>query len=205
MICSKIARKWIRMPFKWWTDFLINWLDQFAWLHTMEMNSIILFWRNIWTNWYVDRIYVFHRISIDWLLTVFIHFYIFCHVQNCSLDGNLLCVDSLQIFRLIDKCSSFIKGSYKLIDIYRRLFQSDPVDAHSAEGDAMILFKCVVLSRFAFVAMADLKAVNFNKTQFDWNFLSEITINTKIILKSCIEKEMTNYYGVMFEYFYISF
>lgn len=91
----------------------------------------------------------------------------FCHVQNCSLDGDLLCVDSLQMFRMIDKCPSFIKRSYKLIDIYRRLFQSDPVDAHSAEGDAMILFKCVVATRYAFVAMADLEAVNFNKTQFN--------------------------------------
>lgn len=118
-------------------------------------------------NQLVRRSNLYISLNFHRLLTVVMNFYIFCHVQNCSLDGNLLCVDSLQIFRLIDKCSSFIKGSYKLIDIYRRLFQSDPVDAHSAEGDAMILFKCVVASRFAFVAMADLKAVNFNKTQFD--------------------------------------
>lgn len=83
------------------------------------------------------------------------------------MNGQILCVDSLQMLKLIDKGSSSINGSYKLIDVYRRLFKRDPVDdAHSAEGDAMILLKCVVATKSAFVSMAELKAVNFNKTQF---------------------------------------
>lgn len=67
------------------------------------------------------------------------------------------------MLKLIDKGSSSINGSYKLIDVYRRLFKRDPVDdAHSAEGDAMILLKCVVATK---------SAVNFNETQLYWNYV----------------------------------
>lgn len=77
------------------------------------------------------------------------------------------------MFRLIDKCSpSTTTRPYGLIYIYKRLFQINSVVAHSAEGDAMMLFRCVVATRYAFVRMADLKAVNFNKTSLKWNFFT---------------------------------
>lgn len=174
----------------------------------------------------------------------YLHITINCAIfQSCSFDDDLLCVDSLEMFRKIDiqlmattsaideflntdlqavqnmnektpskpkiaiaksfndkpgaaRClfpasddpstssvantsissngnsspkkakSSSPKTSYKLTEIYKRLFECEPEAAHNAEIDAMILLRCAVANKTEFAKAADEMAVNFKDAPF---------------------------------------
>lgn len=58
------------------------------------------------------------------------------------------------------------KISYKLTEIYKRLYKCEPKDSHNAESDAMHLLKCAVATGKEFVQLADSMAISFTKTEF---------------------------------------
>lgn len=58
------------------------------------------------------------------------------------------------------------KISYKLTEIYKRLYKCEPKDSHNAESDAMHLLKCAVATGKEFVQLADSMAISFTKAEF---------------------------------------
>lgn len=58
------------------------------------------------------------------------------------------------------------KPSYKLTEIYKRLYKCEALDAHNAESDAMHLLKCAVATRKDFVQIADSMAIKLIDAQF---------------------------------------
>lgn len=53
------------------------------------------------------------------------------------------------------------RHSYKLIDIYQRLYGCLPENAHNAEADTMHLLKCAIAINENFVKLADGLAIKF--------------------------------------------
>lgn len=45
--------------------------------------------------------------------------------------------------------------SYKLTEIYKRLFQTAPAKAHNAEDDVVTLLKCAIATKAQFVTITD--------------------------------------------------
>lgn len=58
------------------------------------------------------------------------------------------------------------KISYKLTEIYKRLYKCEPTDSHNAESDAIHLLKCAVATGKEFVQLADSMAISFTKAEF---------------------------------------
>uniref|UniRef100_A0A8C5PMS6 exodeoxyribonuclease III n=1 Tax=Leptobrachium leishanense TaxID=445787 RepID=A0A8C5PMS6_9ANUR len=63
--------------------------------------------------------------------------------QETDLSSSLICLDSLQALRKLDRqengSNNPIKGYYSLPELYRRAFGKEPVDCHYAEGDVLTL------------------------------------------------------------------
>lgn len=80
-------------------------------------------------------------------------------VQNC-----LKCCDSLKIFKEIIPRGEL--QSMKLVDIYFHFFRSEPVGAHEAEADVMMLIKCVEACKHEFIQKVQkMKLANFTDIQ----------------------------------------
>uniref|UniRef100_A0A8C5PN18 exodeoxyribonuclease III n=1 Tax=Leptobrachium leishanense TaxID=445787 RepID=A0A8C5PN18_9ANUR len=60
--------------------------------------------------------------------------------QEASLSSALLCMDTVQVFRFLDKRVGKVgENGYSLEAIYRRTFKKDPINSHNAEGDVLAL------------------------------------------------------------------
>lgn len=64
-----------------------------------------------------------------------------------SLTDDIYCVDSLEVFRSLDSPEPGSderpeKKSFKLTEIYRRLYGEAPPVSHTAEDDCITLLKC---------------------------------------------------------------
>lgn len=77
--------------------------------------------------------------------------------QGVDCGSDIYCADSLEIFRSIAKESSTPKErmSFKLDDIYKRLYGTAPVNAHNAEEDTKILFNCCLFDAKRFIECAE--------------------------------------------------
>jgi len=65
------------------------------------------------------------------------------HLTTTVLPDTLLCCDSLHVFRQTqENCTKFSQSA-----IYNRMFQCDPPDAHTAEGDVLALMKCAIADK----------------------------------------------------------
>lgn len=95
-------------------------------------------------------------------------------LQNVPLNEDVLCVDSMVLFEEIEKKAipranrSSPRKSLKLVEIYKRLTGSTPVEAHNAEADTITMLLCATVVKDEFVNKADTKAVPFKTigTQF---------------------------------------
>ncbi|MEE6505759.1 hypothetical protein FKM82_005648 [Ascaphus truei] len=78
--------------------------------------------------------------------------------QGGDFPGSLLCLDSLQAFRRLDKQENHevesVKGYYSLSKMYKRAFGRDPADCHFAEGDVLTLIMVFLFRASGLLKMA---------------------------------------------------
>lgn len=79
------------------------------------------------------------------------------HLNQFGVElSSIFCVDSLDIFKKILKPNSF-----KLVSIYRHLFDSEPSYCHTSEADTYTLLKCIKATKYLFIDLAMLTAKPF--------------------------------------------
>lgn len=84
-------------------------------------------------------------------------------MQNFAFNDDLLCADSMPIFREINQRSTENRfTTFKLNDIYQNLHGNAATYQHTAEGDAITLLMCAIAKNNEFIQIADSMAVKFN-------------------------------------------